>query len=66
MILRIFALLTFMLTSFSAIGQIEYLRLSPGQTIVQRVGATDIDLKFSRPQMKGRQIFGELIPYGKL
>ena len=64
--LRIFSLLTFMITSFSAIGQVEYLRLSPGQTIVQRVGATDVELKFSRPQMKGRKIFGELIPYGKL
>ena len=47
-------------------GQVEYLRLSPAQKIIQRVGQTDIELEFSRPQMKGRVIFGDLIPYDKL
>lgn len=46
-------------------AQIEYLRLSPAQKIIQRVGATDVTIEFSRPQMKGRTIFGELVPYGK-
>lgn len=44
-------------------AQVEYLRLSPNQKIIQRVGATDIELEFSRPQMKGRVIFGNLVPY---
>ena len=47
-------------------AQVEYLRLSPAQTITQRVGATDLNIAFSRPQMKGRKIFGGLTPYGKL
>ena len=47
-------------------GQVEYLRLSPSQKIIQRVGATDVEIEFSRPQMKGRVVFGELVPYGKL
>ncbi|MEM6878284.1 MAG: hypothetical protein AAF544_06990 [Bacteroidota bacterium] len=34
-------------------AQVEYLRLSPGQQITQRIGATDVELAFSRPQMKG-------------
>lgn len=51
---------------FNADAQIEYLRLSPGQKTVQRVGATDVTLEFSRPQMKGRKIFGGLVPYDKM
>ena len=50
----------------NAHSQVEYLRLSPAQKIIQRVGATDIILEFSRPQMKGRKVFGELVPYGKM
>lgn len=55
-----------LLTSMPSQAQVEYLRLSPSQTIVQRVGATDVTLEFSRPQRKGRTIFGGLVPYGKM
>lgn len=56
-----------LLFSFSqAHGQLKYLSLSPLQKIEQRIGATDVKLEFSRPQMKGRKIFGELVPYGKM
>lgn len=47
-------------------AQLEYLRLSPTQKIEQRIGATDLSLEFSRPQMKGRVIFGDLVPYNKM
>ena len=50
----------------SANSQVEYLRLSPLQKIEQRVGMTDLSIAFSRPQMKGRQIFGDLVPFGKM
>lgn len=30
------------------------------------VGLTDIELEYSRPNKKGRQIFGNLVPYGKI
>ena len=52
--------------SLQAQGQLKYLRLSPTQKIEQRIGATGIKLEFSRPQMKGRKIFGALVPYGKM
>ncbi len=48
------------------LGQLEYLRLSPNQKITQRVGATDVEIEFSRPQMKGRQVFGGLVPYDNM
>jgi tetratricopeptide (TPR) repeat protein len=39
---------------------------SPTQTIKQNFGLSNIELSYSRPGMKGRKIFGDLVPYGKV
>ena len=39
---------------------------SPSQKIEQKVGLTDVTLEFSRPSMKGRKVFGNLVPYGEI
>lgn len=39
---------------------------SPTQTIKQDFGLTSIELSYSRPGMKGRKIFGDLVPFGKV
>jgi len=39
---------------------------SPLGKISQRVGLTDIDIAYSRPGVKGRTIFGELVTFGKI
>lgn len=39
---------------------------SPTQTIKQNFGVSSIELVYSRPGMKGRKIFGDLVPYGKV
>jgi hypothetical protein len=42
---------------------------SPGATIVQAVGITDFTVKYSRPAIKGRAVFGDnspIAPVGKL
>ncbi|MFZ9387641.1 MAG: DUF2911 domain-containing protein [Chitinophagaceae bacterium] len=39
---------------------------SPTQTVKQNFGLSSIELSYSRPGMKGRQIFGDLVPYGKI
>lgn len=39
---------------------------SPATKIEQKVGFTDVTLEFSRPGVKGRTIFGDLVPYGKV
>ncbi|MDB5208376.1 MAG: Tetratricopeptide 2 repeat-containing protein [Flavisolibacter sp.] len=39
---------------------------SPTQTIKQDFGLGSIELTYSRPGMKGRKIFGDLVPYGKV
>lgn len=39
---------------------------SPTSELEQAVGATDIELEYSRPSVKDRKVFGELVPYEKL
>ena len=39
---------------------------SPTATIIQKVGVSDISVEYSRPGAKGRKIFGDLVPYGKM
>ena len=38
---------------------------SPKATVEQRVGLTDISVEYSRPGVRGRTIFGDLVPFGK-
>lgn len=38
--------------------------LSPITTIKQEIGLTEISLSYSRPSAKGRNVFGQLVPYG--
>jgi hypothetical protein len=38
---------------------------SPRATVMQRIGAdTDVTITFNRPGVKGRKIWGDLVPYG--
>jgi hypothetical protein len=39
---------------------------SPSQTIKQSFGLGDISVEYSRPAVKGRVVFGDLVPYGKV
>ncbi|HET9299398.1 MAG TPA: DUF2911 domain-containing protein, partial [Candidatus Polarisedimenticolaceae bacterium] len=39
---------------------------SPKAKIEQRVGVTDFSVEYSSPGVKGRSIWGSLVPYGEL
>jgi hypothetical protein len=39
---------------------------SPTQTIKQDFGLSNVELSYSRPVKRGRTIFGDLVPYGKV
>jgi tetratricopeptide (TPR) repeat protein len=39
---------------------------SPAAKVTQTVGLTDVTVEYSRPAAKGRTIFGNLVPFGKL
>jgi hypothetical protein len=41
-------------------------RLSPGASVSQTVGLTDISVTYSRPGVKERTIWGGLVPYNKM
>lgn len=41
-------------------------RPSPDATVVQFVGVTEISIDYSSPGVKGRKIWGELVPYGEV
>lgn len=46
-------------------AQIGRLQLSPLQESTIKIGTTDVTLTFCRPSMKGREIFGSLVPYNE-
>lgn len=39
---------------------------SPSAEVHQRIGLSDVTIKYSRPSMKDRDIFGELVPYNEM
>jgi hypothetical protein len=39
---------------------------SPTQTIKQNFGLSTVELSYSRPGIKGRKVFGDLVPYGQV
>ena len=57
-----FSVLTFQISN----AQVETPQPSPASTLEQKVGLTDVTVEYSRPGVKGRKIFGDLVPYGKL
>lgn len=57
-----------MLLSFAygrAVAQLETPQPSPKGKIEQKVGIMNVAVSYSRPSMKGRKIFGDLVPFGK-
>lgn len=52
--------------SYAVNAQIQTPAPSPASKIEQKVGLTDVTIDYSRPAMRGREIFGGLVPYGKL
>ena len=60
----IFTLLLFTVNlSFS---QINTPRVSPASKVEQMVGLTEIEIEYSRPSVRGREVFGNLVPFGKV
>src|SRR5690606_15538203 len=47
-------------------AQVKTPHPSPGATIEQTVGLTEVTIKYSRPSLRNRAIFGELVPYDKI
>lgn len=56
--------LMFVSTLLAQTPKVEFPSASPACTLKQRVGLTDIEIVYSRPSIKGRQIFGSVVPFG--
>jgi hypothetical protein len=46
--------------------ELELPRPSPKASVTQTIGLTDVTISYSRPGVKGRVIWGELVPYDKV
>ena len=54
------------LSASGAEREFQFPAASQHATVSQRVGLTDVSIDYSRPDMRGREIFGGLVPYGKV
>ena len=52
--------------TIGATAQIETPVPSPAASLTQKVGLTDITVDYSRPSMRDRDIFGNLVPYNAI
>lgn len=52
--------------SLSATAQIRLPQPSPAASVSQVVGTTDISVKYSRPLLRGRDVFGSVVPFDKV
>lgn len=51
---------------FAQTPRVDFPQPSPTSTLKQRVGLTDIEIVYSRPGVKGRPIFGGIVPFGQV
>ncbi|NNF19137.1 MAG: DUF2911 domain-containing protein [Flavobacteriaceae bacterium] len=52
--------------SFNGLAQLEHPKASPLAVIEQNFGLSSITINYSRPAVRGRKIFGGLVPYDRI
>lgn len=63
---KILIALAFMIAPLLAEAQLKTPQASPKATVFQTVGLTDVEIVYSRPAARGRAVFGNLVPFGKI
>lgn len=58
--------LALIIAPLAADAQVKTPQASPKGYIKQTVGLTDVEVTYSRPGARGRAVFGNLVPFGKL
>ena len=58
--------LPLLLISFTVHAQLPRPQLSPKAKLVQTVGLSEVTIEYSRPAVRDRNIFGDLVPYDVL
>jgi hypothetical protein len=62
-VIALFFVLGIVTLAVPARAQLKLPRVSPKATLTQTVGLTDLTLSYSRPGVKKRTIWGDLVPY---
>ncbi len=52
--------------SYQKADKLEFPAASPGSTVKERVGLTDVTIEYSRPSMRERKVYGGLVAYGEV
>jgi hypothetical protein len=64
---KLFIAATFVLAFMvNASAQVVTPQASPKAVVEQTVGLTDIKIEYSRPSARGRSVYGELVPFGRM
>jgi ribosomal protein S4 len=62
----IIGIATLLLATTATAQQLNLPRVSPKGSVMQTVGTTDITITYNRPGVKGRTIWGGLVPYDQV
>jgi len=63
---KILFVLALMIANYVTEAQVKAPQASPKSTLTQVVGLTNVEIVYSRPSAKGRDVFNNLVPFGKL
>jgi len=63
---KLILLFTVIVAFFDSNAQVKVPQPSPKSSLEQVVGLTNVTVEYSRPSVKGRRIFGDLVPFGKV
>ena len=66
--LKNITLMVLLVAGFSTVvqSQISTPQPSPSAKVMQTIGLTEVTVEYSRPGVKGRTIFGDLVPYDQI
>lgn len=62
------SLIALVMLTVSAIGsaQVQTPQSSPKAVVEQTIGLTDVKIEYHRPSARGRAVYGELVPFGRV
>jgi hypothetical protein len=63
---KIIFVLAMIIANYVTEAQVKTPQASPKSTVMQVVGLTNVEIVYSRPSAKGRDVFNNLVPFGKL
>jgi hypothetical protein len=63
---KVIFVLAMIIANYATEAQIKTPLASPKSTLTQVVGLTNVEIVYCRPSAKGRDVFNNLVPFGKL